>query len=241
MSEVVTQVRVSADDFDVGAVCAEMRQAHGAALGALVTFTGLVREHNPHAGDGSQVAALTLEHYPGMTEASIESIIARAAARWPLLEVRVVHRVGTMQPTEQIVLVAVASGHRDAAFAAAEFVMDYLKTDAVFWKKEQTQSGTHWVQSTAQDHQRAREWQAPGVNERWLVQSRSAAQCNCAAGGSKQIPSQMRSFPGSAGGRAQPEEGLTRKKGSPGRGVWRPGVLHGIPVVQVEFHRYPVY
>jgi molybdopterin synthase catalytic subunit len=106
------------------------------------------------------VATLTLEHYPGMTESSIDSILERAEQRWPLLEIQVIHRVGTLAPTDQIVLVAVASGHRDAAFAAAEFVMDYLKTDAVFWKKEQTEAGTHWVQSTEQDHQRAREWAA---------------------------------------------------------------------------------
>ena len=152
------QVLICEEDFDVGAVVRGMRECHGAALGALVTFTGLVRDQNHYAGDGSEVATLTLEHYPGMTENSIDAILDKAARRWPLLEVRVVHRVGTMLPTEQIVLVAVASAHRDAAFAAAEFVMDYLKTDAVFWKKEHTQTGTHWVQSTAQDHRRAQQW-----------------------------------------------------------------------------------
>ena len=152
------QVDICTDDFDVGDVITRMRAEHGAALGALVTFTGLVRDQNPYAGDGSEVATLTLEHYPGMTESSIEGILDRAAQRWPLLGVHVIHRVGTMRPSEQIVLVAVASGHRDAAFAAAEFVMDYLKTDAVFWKKEHTQAGTHWVQSTEQDHQRAQQW-----------------------------------------------------------------------------------
>ena len=111
-----------------------------------------MRDQNHYAGDGSEVATLTLEHYPGMTENSIDAILDKAARRWPLLEVRVVHRVGTMLPTEQIVLVAVASAHRDEAFAAAEFVMDYLKTDAVFWKKEHTQTGT------AQDHRRAQQW-----------------------------------------------------------------------------------
>ena len=99
-----------------------------------------------------------MEHYPGMTEASIDNILDRAAVRWPLLELRVIHRVGTMHPSEQIVLVAAASAHRDAAFAAAEFVMDYLKTDAVFWKKEHTRAGTHWVESTEQDQVRARQW-----------------------------------------------------------------------------------
>jgi molybdopterin synthase catalytic subunit len=152
------QIVISQEDFDVGEVCRQMRASHGAALGALVVFTGLVREHNPHAGDGSEVATLTLEHYPGMTEVSIDKILERAATRWPLLEVRVIHRVGTMHPTDQIVLVAAASAHRDAAFAAAEFVMDYLKTDAVFWKKEQTRSGAHWVESTEQDRVRAGQW-----------------------------------------------------------------------------------
>ena len=127
-------------------------------IGAVVTFTGLVRDMNPYAGDGSAVATLTLEHYPGMTEKSIDQILAQAVDRWPLLEVSVVHRVGTMAPTAQIVWVGVASAHRDAAFAAAEFVMDYLKTQAVFWKKEQSQRGSHWVESTVQDHQRARSW-----------------------------------------------------------------------------------
>jgi len=164
-ADMLKHILVSPEDFDVGRVTAEMRATHGAALGALVTFTGLVREHNPHAGDGAEVATLTLEHYPGMTESSIDSILDRAAQRWPLLEVRVIHRVGTMLPTDQIVMVAVASGHRDAAFAAAEFVMDYLKTDAVFWKKEQTKAGTHWVQSTEQDHQRAQQWAKSGVAE----------------------------------------------------------------------------
>jgi molybdopterin synthase catalytic subunit len=93
-----------------------------------------------------------------MTQASIEKILDNAEARWPLLEAQVIHRVGTLVPAEQIVLVAVASGHRDAAFAAAEFIMDYLKTDAVFWKKEQTESQSHWIQSSADDVSRAQKW-----------------------------------------------------------------------------------
>jgi len=152
-------IQICEEDFDVGAVIQQMRETHQAAMGALATFTGLVRERNPYAGDGSAVETLTLEHYPGMTEHSIDRILESAAKRWPLLEIRVVHRVGTMHPADQIVLVAVASGHRDAAFAAAEFVMDYLKTDAVFWKKEHSQSGTQWIQSTQQDHDRAKNWQ----------------------------------------------------------------------------------
>jgi len=155
----ITQVHVQEADFDVGAVMADMRTRHGSSLGALVTFTGLVRDRNLTTGDASEVATLTLEHYPGMTEQSIEQILSKAESRWPLLEIQVFHRVGTMAPAEQIVLVAVASAHRDAAFAGAEFVMDYLKTDAVFWKKEHTVKGVRWVQSSEADHQRAHQWQ----------------------------------------------------------------------------------
>ncbi len=166
VAELIRGILISADDFQVEDVCRAMREAHGAAIGALVTFTGLVRERtlsttDPNrdaTADSSEVATLTLEHYPGMTEASIEKILDTAASRWPLLEIQVIHRVGTLAPADQIVLVAVASAHRDAAFAAAEFVMDYLKTDAVFWKKEQTAQRTHWVQSTRNDHERALKW-----------------------------------------------------------------------------------
>ena len=154
-----SNVVICEDDFDVAGVCSAIRSVHGAQIGALVTFTGLVRDRNPVAGELSNVSTLTLEHYPGMTEASIEKIIERAAARWPLLDVQVIHRIGTLQPGDQIVMVAVASGHREAAFAAAEFVMDYLKTDAVLWKKEQTREGAHWVQSSDNDHQRASQWE----------------------------------------------------------------------------------
>ena len=152
-------VHIQERDFDVAAVTSAIRAAHGAAIGALVTFTGLVRDRNLGTGDDSDVSTLTLEHYPGMTEQSIDAILHEAEQRWPLLEVQVIHRVGTMQPAEQIVLVAVASAHRDAAFAGAEFVMDYLKTNAVFWKKEETKQGTHWVQSSTGDHDRAQQWQ----------------------------------------------------------------------------------
>jgi len=146
------------EDFDVAQVYDDIRKAHGSAVGALVTFVGLVRDRNPVSGDATDVSTLTLEHYPGMTEESIHKILDQASSRWPLLDVQVIHRIGTLRPGDQIVLVAVASGHRDAAFAAAEYVMDYLKTDAVLWKKEQTQIGEHWVQSSDHDHQRARQW-----------------------------------------------------------------------------------
>ena len=161
-AEVIKNVHIFEQDFSVEAVCAQMRATHGAAIGALVTFTGLVRDRTlgtkESTTDSSAVSTLTLEHYPGMTQSSIEKILDSAEARWPLLEAQVIHRVGTLAPADQIVLVVVASAHRDAAFAAAEFIMDYLKTDAVFWKKEQTRTQSHWIQSTADDVSRARKW-----------------------------------------------------------------------------------
>jgi molybdopterin synthase catalytic subunit len=137
-----------------------MRGELGSAVGAIVSFVGLVRDRNylDDQGKDAEVATLTLEHYPGMTEKSIETIVDQAVARWPLLGTYVAHRVGVMGPNEQIVLVAVASAHRDAAFSAAEFIMDYLKTDAVFWKREATAKSEHWVQSTEGDVQRAESW-----------------------------------------------------------------------------------
>ncbi|MEM9620412.1 MAG: molybdenum cofactor biosynthesis protein MoaE [Pseudomonadota bacterium] len=154
-----SRVVIQTADFSQDAVYQAMRKKLGAAVGAVVTFVGLVRERNAQAGSGEVVDTLTLEHYPGMTEASIARILEQAEARWPVLDCHVIHRVGTMRPAEQIVLVAVASAHRDAAFAAAEFVMDYLKTDAVFWKREVADGSAHWVESTDQDRQRADTWQ----------------------------------------------------------------------------------
>jgi molybdopterin synthase catalytic subunit len=155
-------VCIQEEDFSVDAVYQAMLEALGASVGAVVSFVGLVRDRNPHTGDASGVSTLSLEHYPGMTEKSIEAILNEAHERWPLLASHVTHRVGSMSPSEQIVLVMVASAHRDAAFAAAEFVMDYLKTDAVFWKRETTAEGEHWVQSTSDDQQRAEKWRVGG-------------------------------------------------------------------------------
>ena len=152
------QIEIMTSDFSVDEVYTNLRERCAAQLGAVAAFVGLVRERNATTGDVSAVSTLTLEHYPGMTERSIDAILDQAEARWPLLAATVIHRVGTMAPTEQIVLVAVGSAHRDAAFAAAEFIMDYLKTDAVFWKKELTEAGEHWVQSTSEDHTRAQQW-----------------------------------------------------------------------------------
>ncbi len=148
------EIRVCAEDFDVGAEWQAQRLRVGGAAGAVATFVGLVRDR--HANDPVQV--LELEHYPGMTESSIEAIVQQAGTRWPILDVVVVHRVGRMLAGDQIVLVQVASTHRPAAFAACEFLMDYLKTDAVFWKREERDSGVHWIESTPGDVERRKGW-----------------------------------------------------------------------------------
>ncbi|MEJ2089226.1 MAG: molybdenum cofactor biosynthesis protein MoaE, partial [Gammaproteobacteria bacterium] len=143
-------VRIAVDDFDVGAEMRALYDRCGGAVGAVASFTGLVRDR---AGDET-VSALHLEHYPGMTERSIEKIVEEASERWPLLDVVVVHRVGSLGAREQIVYVQVASGHRAAAFAGAEFIMDYLKTDAVLWKRETGSTADRWIEATAVDRQR---------------------------------------------------------------------------------------
>lgn len=148
------QVRIQTEDFDIDAQWRACRVRCGGDAGALVAFAGLVRDRAP----AGAVRGLRLEHYARMTEASIEGIIAKAAERWRLLDVTVIHRVGDLRPEDQIVLVLVASSHRADAFAAAEFVMDYLKTDAVLWKKERRASGDEWVQTTANDQRRRAAW-----------------------------------------------------------------------------------
>ena len=136
-----------------------MRRRLGAVAGAIAAFAGLVRDN---ARIGANAEALLLEHYPGMTEASIRKIVETAAARWPLDDVVVVHRIGELRPGDQIVLVLVASAHRAAAFAGCEFLMDCLKTEAVFWKKELRRDGGTWVQATAADVERAAGWRRRG-------------------------------------------------------------------------------
>ena len=150
-------VRIQAEDFDVGAEVAAIRRGN-AGIGAVATFTGLVRDVN----EGDSVSEMTLEHYPGMTEKSIEEIVIQARGRWNVIEARVVHRVGTLKPTDQIVLVVVASAHRGDAFAACEFIMDYLKTRAPFWKKEQTAEGARWVDARVTDDIAAERWRLKG-------------------------------------------------------------------------------
>jgi molybdopterin synthase catalytic subunit len=149
----VIRVRVQSEDFDLSAEVARLR-AGNPKVGAVVTFVGTVRDLN----DGAHVAAMELEHYPGMTEQSIDRIIDQAAARWPVHDALVIHRVGPLLPRDQIVLVAVTSAHRGDAFAACEFIIDYLKTEAPFWKKEQTQEGARWVDARVSDDRALGKW-----------------------------------------------------------------------------------
>lgn len=147
------RVSIQHEDFDLAAELADLR-THSTNAGALVSFTGLVRDFS----EASSIEHIVLEHYPGMSEKAIESIIDEAEGRWPLLGVRVIHRVGTLLPHEQIVLVATAAEHRAAAFAACEFIIDYLKTAAPFWKKEQTPEGGRWLETKETDTQRSARW-----------------------------------------------------------------------------------
>ena len=146
-------VRVQEADFDVGAELAALR-AGDARVGALASFLGLVRDLN----DGATVSEMTLEHYPGMTEKALEEIVAQAKGRWEIYDALVIHRVGPLKPCDQIVLVAVTSAHRGEAFAACEFIMDYLKTRAPFWKHEATPDGGRWVDARDTDDSAAARW-----------------------------------------------------------------------------------
>ncbi|MCS7100295.1 MAG: molybdopterin synthase catalytic subunit MoaE [Burkholderiaceae bacterium] len=148
-------VRVQREDFDAGAEIARLR-AGNPKVGAVAAFIGTARDVN----DGATIARLTLEHYPGMTERALQDICAQARARWDVIDILVVHRVGEIAPGEQIVLVAVTSAHRGDAFAACEFVMDYLKTEAPFWKKERTERGERWVDARDSDEVRRARWSA---------------------------------------------------------------------------------
>jgi molybdopterin synthase catalytic subunit len=147
-------VSVQTDDFDIAAEIDAM-VGGDRDVGAVVSFTGLVRE----MAEGGAVSAMELEHYPGMTERALEAIVEEARARWPLQGVRVIHRYGPLAPGERIVLVLTASRHREAAFEAAAFLMDYLKTRAPFWKKETSAAGTRWVEARAGDDRAAERWE----------------------------------------------------------------------------------
>ena len=147
------RVVIQEADFDLGQVVADLR-AGDAAVGAVASFIGTVRDRN----DGSGVSAMELEHYPGMTERAIEAMIDVALQRFDIRAARVIHRVGVLKPLDQIVLVAVTSGHRGQAFQACEFLMDYLKTQAPFWKKETTPQGERWVDARVSDDAALRRW-----------------------------------------------------------------------------------
>jgi molybdopterin synthase catalytic subunit len=147
------RVAIQAEDFDVGAEIAALREGDG-GVGAVAVFVGTVRDRS----DGAAVASMELEHYPGMTESAIETMIDQAFGRFDIRAVRVVHRVGRLAARDQIVLVAVASAHRGQAFQACEFLMDYLKTHAPFWKKEETDAGARWVDARVADDAALARW-----------------------------------------------------------------------------------
>jgi len=146
-------VRITTEDFDAGREIAALR-ANDRRVGAVASFIGTVRDVN----EGESVSAMTLEHYPGMTEKALHAIVEEARTRFDILDALVVHRVGELKPTDQIVLVVVTGAHRDTAFDACRFLMDYLKTKAPFWKKEDTPDGARWVDARASDDEAAARW-----------------------------------------------------------------------------------
>ncbi len=154
-------VRVQTEDFDLSTEVAALR-AQNPKVGAVACFVGTVRDIN----EGETVETMELEHYPGMTEKSLEAIIEAARERWPGTEVLIVHRVGKLMPLDQIVLVATTSKHRGNAFASCEFVMDYLKTQAPFWKKEKTESGERWVDARVTDDEALARWGLESLNSK---------------------------------------------------------------------------
>jgi len=149
----MNRIQVQAEPFDGEVVQRELRAANP-AIGAVVAFTGLMRDFN----EGDHVSGMTLEHYPGMTEKALQAIVDEAEQRWELLGICVLHRVGELKPLEPIVLVAVASAHRGEAFQACEFIIDYLKTRAPFWKREQTPEGSRWVDARHGDDDAEARW-----------------------------------------------------------------------------------
>jgi len=149
-------VRLQREDFDIGAEIAALTQGR-TDIGAVASFTGICRADN----EGQRIEAMTLEHYPGMAEAEIARHVEEAQRRWPLLGVTVIHRFGRLTPGENVVLVVTASSHREAAFASAEFLMDYLKTRAPFWKKEERAGSAGWVEARQTDDAAAERWEKP--------------------------------------------------------------------------------
>ena len=146
------RIQVQEEDFDIAEVNRELA-AGRSDVGAVASFIGLVRDMPTN-----RLQKMTLEHYPGMTEKSLGKIAETAQQRWKILDVAIIHRVGELKPADQIVLVSVVSAHRKAAFAACEFIMDYLKTDAPFWKKETNEQGENWVEAKASDNQERGKW-----------------------------------------------------------------------------------
>ncbi|CAN5150870.1 molybdopterin synthase catalytic subunit MoaE [soil metagenome] len=165
------RVSIRAEDFDVSAEITALREGD-AAVGAVASFIGTVRDRN----DGLGVSAMELEHYPGMTEAAIEAMIDEAHRRFDIRGARVVHRVGPLLPLDQIVLVAVSSGHRGQAFQACEFLMDYLKTQAPFWKKENTSQGARWVDARVSDDAALARWGIAATNAPNATDAQTAAE-----------------------------------------------------------------
>jgi len=153
-------ISIQNQDFSLGDEYAAIRSEAGDA-GAIVTFTGLVREIYGDGGTAGAVQSLTLEHYPGMTEKCLKDIQQKAEDRWPLLATRIIHRVGELHSHDQIVLVATASAHRQAAFESAEFIMDYLKSEAPFWKKQKSVNESSWIESRDSDKAALDRWQKP--------------------------------------------------------------------------------
>jgi molybdopterin synthase catalytic subunit len=153
MPSAAPRVSIQAEDFDLGAEVARLREGD-AGVGAVASFVGTVRDRN----DGLGVSTMELEHYPGMTERAIEAMVDQAFKRFEIRAARVIHRVGVLKPQDQIVLVVTTSSHRHAAFQACEFLMDYLKTQAPFWKKEHTPEGARWVDARVADDQALRRW-----------------------------------------------------------------------------------
>ena len=153
VASMAARVSIQTEDFNLSDEIAALR-LRDKRVGAVCSFVGTVRDRN----DGSTIASMELEHYPGMTEKAIEAMIDEAHKRFDILGARVIHRVGLLQPLDQIVLVAVSSAHRGESFQACEFLMDYLKTQAPFWKKEQTPDGARWVEAKAADDKAAERW-----------------------------------------------------------------------------------
>ena len=148
-------VRVQSEDFDAGAEIARLRRGDP-KVGAVAVFIGVARDVN----DGAAVATLSLQHYPGMTEKALDGIVAEARTRWRLIDALVIHRIGELRPCDQIVLVAATSEHRGDAFAACEFIMDYLKARAPFWTTEATTEGERWVEARTDDNDAAARWES---------------------------------------------------------------------------------